>query len=143
MHYHQTIMEETMKNQLISETISTALTALPFVTFYSILGNWLSELLNKGKKYVDDTNLFTDNFIFYRNIESNGVFNGEHTLSTDTPHYWHEGYRLFLDSFQINTSYIFWIGLLVSIFLIVIGRLLALGMMKIISKQKIKKELHI
>ncbi|MCB5239570.1 hypothetical protein [Niallia circulans] len=132
-----------MKNKFISETISTAFTALPFVTFYSLLGNWLSELLNKGKKYVDDAFLFTDNFIFYRNIESNGVFTGEHTLSTDTPHYWHEGYRLFLYSFQINTFEIFWIGLLISIFLIVIGRLLALGMMKIISKQKIKKELRI
>ncbi|MCR6097183.1 hypothetical protein HXA31_03055 [Salipaludibacillus agaradhaerens] len=121
--------------------LGTVITCLPFSVFYLLLGNWLSEHLNKGKTYVDDPYLFTDNFIFYRNIGSTGVITGQHILSTDTPHYWHEGgHSLLLDSFQISTFEIFWIGLLVSIFLIVIGRLLALGMMKIIAKQKIKWE---
>lgn len=127
-------------NKFIFETV---ITFLPFTIAYLLLGNWLSELLKTGKKYVDDAYLFTDNFIFYRNIDSDGVFTGKHILSTYTPHYWHEGHGLYLDSFEINTFDIFWIGLFVSIFLIVIGRLLALGMMKIIAKQKIKKELPI
>ncbi|MDU1847570.1 MAG: hypothetical protein E6778_18745 [Niallia nealsonii] len=120
--------------------IDAVITLLPFTITYLLFANWLVKGLTNGKKYVDDAYLFTDNFIFYRNIESNGVFTGEHTLSTDTPHYWHEGYRLFLDSFQINTFEIFWIGLLVSIFLIVIGRLLAITIIGKITTNIVKNK---
>ncbi|GIO28061.1 hypothetical protein [Ornithinibacillus bavariensis] len=126
-------------NKFIFETV---ITFLPFTISYLLLGNYLSRVSNYPKGYENDPNFLYEVIIYFRNLNDEGAFTGLQMLASETPWYWYEDLYILpndLGLHQIDILEVFWIGLILSFLLIIIGRMLALAVMRVIAKRvKIK-----
>lgn len=116
MHYHQTIMEKTMKNnfkKVIKFFLEMVITLLPFIVIYSLFCNWLSRANDIGRFYEKPWNPK----IKYVYIEFDTF--GENFVN-----------------YQIDVQELYWIVLISAISLIIIGKLIHLCGLKIIKNRK-------
>lgn len=97
--------------------LESLITLLPFCIFYIILGIWLSDVTDFGRAYVIPSGV-TDFHEIYGSVVKQGFIEFD-TFGPEFKNY----------SFEV--SRFFWGGLLLSVLLIVIGKLLALGVINL------------
>lgn len=95
-------------NKFILESIATL---LPLCVTYFLLGMWLSDVTDFGRYYTDPPTALTYGWIEFDTLG--------------------QGFKNY--SFEI--AKLFWIGFILAVLLIILGRLLTLGVIKIMAKK--------
>ncbi|SFX69433.1 hypothetical protein SAMN04487921_10937 [Bacillus altitudinis] len=107
-----------MINKFIFEV---AIILLPFAIVYLVLGNWLSGITDFGRTYV-----FSSDVTNLREVYGTGVKYG--WIEFDT---FGQGFK----NYSFDVSHVFWGGLISAILLVLVGKLIHVGLVKLLMNR--------